>query len=221
MPRPQKVIAFAVTVYNYTQTTVDDLKNIHLIKYAIFHEKRQKHSTSLHGYVHINKPKTAWQLHKILKSEGFRCWVSIAKGTLQTNQKQWKKHGYWEDWGAPTKQQVKSDTSQLYNMVMHGKSNLEICMQFPDAYIKHWKAVAHIRQVLDKNQEDIIMGDREINIQKDILKKKLEKMKATIFWIVDKNGTKWTTKEHINAQGLMLTAKPPAFLDPNFLSIKQ
>lgn len=52
-------------------------------------------------------------------------------------------------WGEPTKQGGRGQTTALVHAIKEGKSNRQLIEEFPDQYMKYYKAVQHVRYELN------------------------------------------------------------------------
>lgn len=145
---------FCVTYNNYENNTIELLKSVECIKYAVFGEEIASTGTPhLQGYVQLKQAKTISAFQKILKRNGLKCSIQVANGSWQQNydycsgnvKKKDKPNEVVHEWGVVKKQGERNDLNSMYNAIKEGKDDYYLQENFTSTYMKFYKAAAKVR----------------------------------------------------------------------------
>ena len=148
--------SWCFTINNYTDDDVDTLLTMPN-EYLVFgFEEGDKCKTPhIQGYVHFDSPKRRSEVAKYIP----RGHLIVARGSAEQNFVYCSKDDNYFEFGVRPKQGKRVDIIKIKHMLISGRSMEEIMMKHPLEYVRYFKGLERMRNLLNKNDEE---GDREV-----------------------------------------------------------
>lgn len=121
------------------------------VRYAVYQKERGESETEhFQGYIELNKPQRLSAMKNIVPRAHFEPRLGTRDQARDYCMKSESRiDGPWEygEFGSGG-QGKRNDVVRLYECVKQGKTNKQILEESPAAYMKYYKAVAHVRHVI-------------------------------------------------------------------------
>lgn len=138
--------SWCFTINNYTDDDVDKLLDMPN-EYLVFgFEEGEKKTPHIQGYVHFDSPQRRSAVAKYLP----RAHLETARGSADQNFVYCTKSGDYHEFGTRPKPGKRVDIIKIKDMLVKGKSMDEIMMKHPLEYVRYFKGLERMRNMINK-----------------------------------------------------------------------
>lgn len=142
--------SWCFTINNYSDDDVDKLLDTPN-EYLVFgFEEGENKTPHIQGYIHFDSPKRRREVAKYIP----RGHLEVARGSPEQNFVYCSKsHDYYE-FGTRPKQGKRVDIIKIKNMLIDGKSMEDIMLKHPLEYVRYFKGLERMRNIIQKYGPD-------------------------------------------------------------------